>query len=295
MMDDMELLREYATRGSELAFETLVRRHVNLVYSAAFRQVRDAAIAGEVTQTAFIILGRKAGALRQGTILSGWLYRTAQFAAARALRAERRRREHEQEAAQMEPEPCDQMWEQIAPLLEQAMARLGDADRNAVVLRSFENKSLAEVGAAMGANEDAARKRVSRAVEKLRKFFSRRGAVMPAVALGGLMSANAVQAAPVALAKSVTGLAIVKGATASGSTLILLKGALKLMAWTKVKTTILTGSAIILATMGTITVVSYFGNARPPRLGRPKLPTGNVAPLTGYGLRYGIVLASAGS
>src|SRR5258707_12868613 len=102
-LDDMELLREYATNGSEAAFETLVHRHVNLVYSAAFRQVPDPMLSGEVTQTVFIILARKAHRLRPGTILSGWLYRTAQFAASKALRTEFRRQKHEQEAGQMRP------------------------------------------------------------------------------------------------------------------------------------------------------------------------------------------------
>src|ERR1044071_2744061 len=105
--DDMELLREYATRDSQPAFETLVQRHVNLVYSAALRQVRDPVLAGEVTQTVFIILARKARSLSPKTILSGWLYRAAQLAAVRALRTECRRRKYEQEAAQMEPEQSD--------------------------------------------------------------------------------------------------------------------------------------------------------------------------------------------
>src|SRR5258707_15177845 len=130
-LDDMELLREYATNGSEAAFETLVQRHVNLVYSAAFRQVHDPMLSGEVTQTVFIILARKAATLKPGTILSGWLYRTAQFAGAKAVRTEVRRRNREQEAAMIEPEQTGETWQQIAPLLEQAMSQLGDADRDA--------------------------------------------------------------------------------------------------------------------------------------------------------------------
>src|SRR6185436_14261224 len=129
--DDWELLREYATRGSDDALEVLVKRHVDLVYSAALRQVGHPIAAREVTQTVFIILARKARTLNRATVLSGWLYRTAQFAGAKARRSEDRRRNHEQEVLLMQTEPSDSAWEQIAPLLESAMAQLRDLDRNA--------------------------------------------------------------------------------------------------------------------------------------------------------------------
>src|SRR5215831_10156110 len=101
-MNDFELLREYVERHSESAFTALVERHVGLVYSAALRQVSDRHAAEEVTQATFIILARKAPKLRRGINLSGWLYRTAHFAAKGLLRAERRRRQREQKAVQME-------------------------------------------------------------------------------------------------------------------------------------------------------------------------------------------------
>src|SRR5437868_3263176 len=148
-MDDWELLRDYATRGSEDAFEMLVKRHVDLVYSAALRQVHDPVVAGDVTQTVFIILARKARKLNRATVLSGWLYRTAQFAGAKALRSECRRRNHEREATLMQSAPSDSTWEQIAPLLETAMAQLREADRSAVVLRYLVDKHLAAVGSAL--------------------------------------------------------------------------------------------------------------------------------------------------
>jgi hypothetical protein len=144
----------------------------------------------------------------------------------------------------------DLAWPELAPLLDEAMGRLGATDRDAVVLRYFENKTLPEVGAALGMEERAAQKRVHRALEKLRKFFSKRGVAATTTIIAGAMSAHSVQAAPMALAQSVTAAALTKGAAASGSTLILIKGALKLMAWTKMKTAAVT-TAVILLTAGT--------------------------------------------
>ena len=261
MNDDMALVREYAASQSEPAFETLVSRHVNLVYSAALRQVRDPHLAEEISQAVFVILARKAGSLGSQTILSGWLYRTARFAAADALKTQRRRQHREQEACMQstfDDHPMDAAWQELSPLLDEAMAQLRDQDRDALVLRYFENKSLREVGDALGLQERAAQKRVARGLEKLHAFFARRGIASTTAIIAGAVSANSIQAAPVALTKSITAVAVAKGATVSGSTLTLIKGALKIMAWTKAKTTAVAVAAAIVAS-GTTAIVIKTG------------------------------------
>ena len=218
---DMDLLRDYDRQGSEAAFAGLVQRHINLVYSVALRHVGIAAHAEEITQAVFIILARKAAGLRADTILEGWLHETTRLTALSFLRGERRRQFREQEAyMQSTLNDCDapspEIWNQLAPMLDEAMSRLGKKDREAVLLRFFKDKSVREVAAAMQVNEAAAQRRVLRALEKLRGFFTKRGIALSSVAITGAISANSVQAAPVALAKSVTAVAIAKGSIASG-------------------------------------------------------------------------------
>jgi uncharacterized protein (TIGR03435 family) len=253
--DDLTLLREYARQNSEAAFSALVARHVNLVYSVALRQVRDPHLAEEITQAVFIILARKADSLGPNIILPGWLCRTARYVSANALKIQHRRQHREQEAHMQsilnEPEPG--AWRQIAPLLDAAMEQLGQKDHDAVVLRFFEGRDFKEVGAALGASEDAAKMRVNRALEKLRKFLAKRGVVSTAVLIAGAISTNSVQAAPAGLAKTISVVAIAKGAAAGGSTLTLVKGVLKLMAWTKVNTAVVVGMVVLLG-VGTTTV-----------------------------------------
>jgi RNA polymerase sigma factor (sigma-70 family) len=264
--DDISLLREFAATESEAAFATLVVRHVNLVYSVALRSTGNVHAAQEISQAVFIILAREVKSLGSKVILSGWLYQTTRLTAANFLRGEIRRQQREQEAYMQstlnEPEP--EAWRQIAPLLDDALTRLGERDRNAIVLRFFENKNLRDVGAGLGLNEDAAKMRVTRAVEKLRKLFVKRGVALSAVAIAGAVAANSVHAAPVALAKSVTAVAMMKGVAASGSTLTLIKGTLKLMAWTKMKTSVVV-SVVILLAAGTTAVMVQHQRQRLPK------------------------------
>ena len=269
--DDIALLKEYAESGSESAFAELIARYVNLVYSAALRGVGDAHAAQEIAQAVFIILARKAKSLGDKTVLSGWLYQTARLTAANYLRGEIRRQHREQEAYMQAilNEPESETWRQIAPLLDDAMGRLGEKDRNAIVLRFFENKNLSEVGAALGASEDAAKMRVNRAPEKLRKFFTKRGVTHSAVIIAGAVSANSVHAAPVGLAKTISAVAVAKGAAASGLTLTLVKGALKIMAWTKIKTAIVVGVSLLLAAGTTTVVIAAFDKTSNPASADP--------------------------
>ncbi|HEX9047167.1 MAG TPA: sigma-70 family RNA polymerase sigma factor [Verrucomicrobiae bacterium] len=247
-LDDQQLLREFAETHSETAFAALVARYINLVHSAALRHCGDAHHAEEITQAVFIILARKAGSLREKVVLPGWLYQTARLTAANVVRSEASRQRREQEAYMQSTlnEPDPNAWSRIAPMLDDAMGRLGEIDRNAVALHFFENKTAREVAAALNLTEAAAHKRLNRALEKLRKIFGKRGVTLAATAIAGAISAHSVQAAPVGLAKSVTFAAVAKGATVSSSTLTLIKGALKMMAWAKAKTAMAVAVGMVL-------------------------------------------------
>ncbi len=262
----MTLVREFAGSQSEPAFAALVERHLGLVHSAALRQVGDAHLAEEIAQAVFIILARKAASLGPKTVLAAWLYRTTRYAAADALKARRRRQTREQEAhmqATLNQPDADlsrrsdttEDWAQLAPLLDDALNELGETDRTALVLRYFENKTAREIAGALRMEEGAAQKRVARALEKLRARFVKRGMTLTATVIAGAVAENSVQAAPVGLAVTVTA-AAAKGAAVSGSTLAIIKGALKIMAWTKAKTAIVVGVAIVAATATTAAVLS---------------------------------------
>jgi len=274
MTDDAKLLRDYAKHGSEAAFGELVSRYVDLVYSTALRQVNgDTQLAQDVTQNVFIDLARRAGVLPNGVVLGGWLYRHTGFTASKVVRSEQRRRIREQEAVNMNAlhtQPnTDAAWRQVAPVLDEAMQRLGGRDRDAIVLRYFERRDLRAVGAALGTNEDAAQKRVSRALEKLRAFLARRGITFSAAVLATTIASQAVSAAPAGLAVSITGVALAGVAASGGITVTLLK----LISMAKTKTAM----AIVVA-IATIIVLRWPNSAREKTPDLPQINSVDVQP-----------------
>ena len=217
MTSDGELLRRYAEAGSEEAFGELVRRHLNLVYSAALRQVHgDTHLAQDVAQSVFTDLARKAASLAGRPVLTGWLYAGTHFAAATVVRTERRRHNREEEAHLMNellqgPAP-ERDWSLLRPALDAAMLDLDEPDREAVLLRYFENRQHAEIADRLGISENAARMRIDRALEKLRTLLVRRG-VSTTAALSAVILASAVSAAPAGLAATISTAAALAGTT----------------------------------------------------------------------------------
>ena len=255
-VDDNALLRRFVENQSDEAFAELVERYVNLVYSVAMRQAGDPHQAEEITQAVFIILAKKARELRHEKALSSWLFQTTRLTANNFIRSEMRRHRREQEACMrsLSNESGDMVWQRIGPALDDAVTSLGEKDRRAIILRFYEGRNLREVGTVLGASEDAAEKRVARALEKLRKFFFKRGVDSTTTALANAIFANSVQTAPLGLAKTISTVALGKTVAASASTLTIVKGALKVMAWSKTKTTIV-GAAILLLGIGTTVIV----------------------------------------
>ena len=244
---DQQLIRDYTGSRSEPAFAELVRRHVDLVYSAALRMVCDTHLAEDVTQGVFVALAQTASRLTDRPALSGWLHRTTQNLAANADRTDVRRRAREQEAAAMnellsaEPDPG---WEHIAPHLDAALGELSEGDREALLLRYFQRKSAGEMAQTLGISDEAAQKRVSRAVERLRECFAKRGVAVGASGLVAGISANAVQAAPAGLALTIT-----TSAALGGTALAATATATKAIAMTILQKAVIT--AAIAAAVGT--------------------------------------------
>jgi RNA polymerase sigma factor (sigma-70 family) len=246
---DLELLQQFVRDHSQDAFTALVNRHVNLVYSAALRQIRSSQLAEEITQSVFSDLAREANKLiaaDSSPVLTAWLYSVARRTAIDVIRKESRRQLREQIAVEMnDMNATANDWTQIEPLLDDAMAALDETDRSAILLRYFENKNLREVGESLGTNEDAAQKRVSRAVEKLREFFSKRNVTIGACGLAVLISANAVQSAPIGLAATISAAAVLTGTVISTSAAVAIT---KTIAMTTLQKTFIT--AAFVATVG---------------------------------------------
>lgn len=265
MANDFELLREHIEQGSEEAFQTLVERHARMVYGTAFRVLADAQNAEEATQAVFVLLARKASSIRRETILAGWLYRTARFVALESLRAERRRRQRHEMLAEMN-DTTDPVWPKISPLLEDVMARLGESDRDAVVLRFLEEKSFEEVGRTMGTTEAAAKMRVGRALEKLRRLLAREGVAITTTVLATALVAGATSTAPQHLFKTISSVALAQSPAAEGSLATLIKGALKVMAWNKIRNTGIAVVLILLLGGGAVFTALHLRKANSPAL-----------------------------
>ena len=224
MHGDAELLRRYVEERSEAAFAELVRRHLNLVYFAALRQVGgNTHTAEEVAQTVFTDLARKAASLCQRPVLASWLHTSTHFAATKARRAEWRRNKYEQEAQTMPdflPNAASTAeWERLRPTIDDVFHDLNETDREAVLQRYFEGHSFSDIGAALNLSEDAARMRVERALEKLRALLARRGVTSTAVALSALLANEATASAPAGLATTVAGQALATAGATSASAL----------------------------------------------------------------------------
>jgi RNA polymerase sigma factor (sigma-70 family) len=212
--------------------------------------VRDTHLAEDVTQGVFVAASQNARQLVDCSVLPGWLHRTTQNLAANTVRSDVRRRTREQEAALMNEllsAHPDASWEHIAPHLDAALGQLDDPDRDAVLLRYFENHDLRSIGATLGISDDAAQKRVSRAVDRLREFFAKRGVTIGASGLAVVISANAVQAAPVGLAVAISAAAVLAGTTLATTATV---AATKAIVMTTLQKTVITATIAILAGAG---------------------------------------------
>jgi RNA polymerase sigma factor (sigma-70 family) len=253
---DRELLREYVEQDAQEAFAEIVGRYIDFVYSVAIRMVMNRQHAEDVTQAVFVVLACQARQLVERPVLSGWLHRTTQNLAAKIVRTEVRRRAREQEAAtmQLDTPESEPDWEHIAPFLDDAISDLSDADRDALTLRFFERRTARELGERLGLSEEAAQKRVTRALERLRGVFAKRGPIISSTALAGAISLQAVQAAPFGLAATV-----IASTCAAATTGISTLGILKLMASTKLKVSL---ASLVAAGMAGTLVLQHQTNDR---------------------------------
>jgi RNA polymerase sigma factor (sigma-70 family) len=228
MKESLSPLAEYVQSRSEEAFERLMKCYVDLVYSTAMRLVRgDSHLAEDIVQNVFLNLAKKANRLPPDVMLGGWLHQTTCFVAARMLRGERRRQLREGQAAELAMETnANTIFSEIAPILDGAVNQLREDDRKAILLRFYERLDFRRIGEQLGSNEDAAQKRVSRALDQLHSILLQRGisATLSVAALGTALAARTVEAAPVDLFAGLVKAGLVSTAAGHGATLTFLKG-----------------------------------------------------------------------
>lgn len=230
-MEDSDLLRRYASTGSEEAFAEIVRRRIGLVYSVALRQTRgDRHRAQDVCQTVFSDLARKAATLRDRPVIMGWLYRSAQFAAAGMIRAEQRRQNRENDAQLMHEmlRPDETNWDNVRPVIDDALGEIDERDRDVILLRFFDGRPFADIGSRLRLTENAARMRVERALERLGAALAKRGITSTSAALGVALGQQIGAATPAGLAATVTGTALSQASAAAGGWLAGFVGLTKL-------------------------------------------------------------------
>jgi RNA polymerase sigma factor (sigma-70 family) len=277
-MTDLELLHQYTADRSRGSLEELIRRHAPWVHAVATRRVGDAHLAQDVMQAVFLVLATKPPKITSGSGLAGWLFGVTCNAANQALRGETHRRKRErafamehQEASQSD-ELMQKQWEELQPHLDLAVQSLGVEDRSAVLLRFYQQMGYGDVATALGVSEDAARKRVSRAVAKLRDVLTRRGVTVPSVALfSGLLETSLVP--PVSAAVVQTALAVVSGAAAAQASVIA-KGVMVMIVWTKTKVAIAATVVLVLLGAGTGIAVKLAGEQSQVRPVPSPQPTG---------------------
>ena len=250
-LDDSQLLAEYVRTRSTDALGQLIERHIDFVHAAAVRQVHDAALAEDVTQAVFIILTRKAASIRPESLI-GWLFNTTRYCAANARNSELRRRRHERQAAK--PEVQMQSDDSVAVPLDNALAALRSSDRQVVLLRFMEQRDFAEVATVLGISEQTARRRLSRAVERLRHLLSAAGSLLPSAAVLETLS-TATPKAPVHLLAKTIATATAAGAATSGAAGSLAAQTIHMMTWLKLKIAAAILLAAAVAGAGSVAVV----------------------------------------
>jgi RNA polymerase sigma factor (sigma-70 family) len=261
MLDDSELLSSYSHDRNPSALRQIVERHIDFVYSAALRQTGDPHFAQDITQAVFVLFAQRAWRLKPDVVIKGWLFNTARFVIANARRADSRRRKHEQEAAAMRSEiVAEGKVSDVSAHLDEALAGLAEKDRRVLLLRYFENLPITSLGELLGVSENAAQKRVTRALERVKEVLVRRGASVTGASVGGVLASSALEVAPAHLARVTVDVALHGNAANSVSVFSLAKGAAREMI--RVKAQMLAIPSAVAATCIATAVIIANGQPR---------------------------------